>query len=81
MAVQKKRIHIVFTTRSGDIDPEGDMFVDPIGCYDTLGAAGEIANKVSNKEPIDGLDYSMLNDFENAVVFSLPLNSTIRNIE
>ena len=77
----KKKIHIVFTARSGDTDPEGDMFVDPIGCYDTLGAAGEIATKVSNKEPIDGLDYSMLNDFESTVVISLPLNSTIRNIQ
>jgi hypothetical protein len=74
-----KRIHIVFTVRSGDIDPEVDQFVDPIGCFDNAGIAAVVMGKVHNRKPIEGLDYGLLNDFENSVVISLPLNSTIRN--
>jgi len=74
-----KKIHIVFTVRSGDVDPEVDQFVEPIGCFDNMGIAAEVMSKVKDKKPIKGINYSLLNDFENAVVISLPLNGTIRH--
>lgn len=74
-----KKIHIVLTVRSGDVDPEVDQFVDPIGCFDNAGIAALVMGKVQRREPIAGLDYSLINDYENAVVISLPLNGTIRH--
>jgi hypothetical protein len=74
-----KKIHIVFTVQSDECEDGVDHFMDPIGCYDNAGIAAVVMGKVSRREPIKGIDYRLLNDFEDAVVISLPLNSTIRH--
>jgi len=74
-----KKIHIVFTVQSDECEDGVDHFMDPIGCYDNAGIAAVVMGKVSRREPIKGIDYRLLNDFEDAVVISLPLNSTICN--
>lgn len=81
MATKKlpKKIHIVFTTRSDECEDGVDHFVDPIGCYDNAGDAGVLMDKIQRREPVDGIDYGLLNEFENAVVIALPLNGTIRH--
>jgi hypothetical protein len=73
-----KKIHIVFTVCS-DIDNDVDTFVDPIGAYDNLGGAAVLAGKIQRREIIEGIDYTCLGDFTNAVVISLPINDHIRH--
>lgn len=74
-----KKIHIVFTVQSDECEDGVDHFVDPIGCFDNAGVAAVVMGKVQRREPIKGLDYRLLNDYENAIVISLPLNGTIRH--
>jgi hypothetical protein len=74
-----KMIHLVSTVRSNYAEDGGDAFVDPIGCYDNLGDAVALSKKIKTHKPVKGIKYDYLNDFDDCVVISLPLNGTIRH--
>lgn len=61
----KKNLYVVATI--GNI-LNMDVFMDIIGVFSTLKKAEEIRDKVKAKEPIEGLNYALLQDHEDVVV-------------
>jgi len=74
-----KKIHVVFTVRTHRKEDGGDAFVDPIGCYDNLGDAVALSKKIKDHKPVEGIKYDYLNDYDDCVVISLPINDHIRH--
>lgn len=45
-----------------------DVFMDIIGVFSSLKKAEEVRDKIKAKEPIEGLNYALLQDHEDVVV-------------
>lgn len=59
------QLHVVATI--GNI-LDKDVFMDIIGVFSSLEKAEEVRDKVKAKEPIEGLNYALLQDHEDVVI-------------
>ena len=65
-------VHVVVTTVN---DGERDLFADVVLVTDDEALAELTYNKLKNREPIEGLDYSFLSNWDDVAYFTRPLNS------
>ena len=68
------KVYIVVTVEKFN---ETDLCTDVIGVYDDKRKANALANKITKRSPVDGIDYTYLYEFREAVVLSFDLNSHI----
>ena len=68
------KIYIVATVENFG---EADVYQDVIGVYDDKRKANALANKITERSPVEGIDYTYLYEFREAVVLSFDLNSHI----
>ena len=63
--MDNQKLHVVATI--GNI-VSVDVFLDIIGVFSSFEKAEKIRDKVKAKEPIEGLNYALLQDYEDVVV-------------
>ena len=76
--MKAKKVYIVMTYTS---DRDCDQYSDVIGVYAKDAAAENLAEKLSKREPVRGIDYGALQPFDKATVLVFDLGHHINNKE
>jgi len=76
-SVEPTKIHLVVTVSSEYIEDGGDTYEEIVGAYEDLNKTCEVQKQIANREPLEGLNYNLMRDFNNCEVISLPLNAHI----
>jgi hypothetical protein len=74
-------VHIVVTISSCAIEDGGDNYGDILMVTLNKKKALDLKNKVKTREPIPGLNYELLQDFDSAEVITLPMNEPVQNVD
>jgi len=73
-----KQVYIVITV---DSDVDKDTIADVIMVSTNKRYANALASKINNIEPLPGLNYQFLADFDKATVIQLPMNKRVNNVD